>query len=53
MPTPTMSRRSPDQQRAKPKEIKKKVMTEGVILEFVVDNKQGVMPDIPQSDYGS
>ena len=53
MPTPTMSRRSPDQQKAKPTEIKKKVMSEGVILEFVVDNKQGVMPDIPQSDYGS
>ncbi len=27
--------------------------THGIVLQFIVDNNEGVMPDVPQSEYGS
>ena len=35
------------------KPIKKSVPESGVQLEFIVDNNAGILPDIPQANYGS
>ena len=52
-PLPTLTRRAKGSKKPKPKPVVKSVPKEGVVLEFIVDNKAGVMPDIPQDDYGS
>jgi len=48
-----LTRRSKNEPKPTPPEVEKSVPEHGVVLEFIVDNKAGVMPDIPQERYGS